>query len=105
VIFSNRVTSFSKSKLIERQAHELALERSERTRDRFCLEYGLTPSERRIMGLVLDGMVNKDIAHEVFVSHDTVKKHVYHIFRKAGVKNRFELARFIENGDFEEKGT
>ena len=103
VTFSNRVTSFSRTKLIERQARELALERSERTRDRFCLEFRLTRSEREILRLVLDGMANQDIARQVFVSHDTVKKHVYHIFKKAGVNNRFELARLIEKGNFEGK--
>jgi len=98
VIFAARVTSFTQVKLIERQARELERERSEHRFDRFCLEFRLTRREREILRLVLEGMANQDIARRVFVSHDTVKKHVYHIFRKAGVATRFELARFLESG-------
>jgi DNA-binding CsgD family transcriptional regulator len=100
LLFARRVALFAGVKLIERQAKELAKERSGRRYDRFCLEFELTRREREILGMVLDGMTNQDIARKVFVSHDTVKKHVYHIFRKAEVGNRFELARYIENGEF-----
>jgi DNA-binding CsgD family transcriptional regulator len=94
--FHARVSQFARTKLIERQSTELAHERSERRRDAFCLANGLTQREREILGLVLDGRPNKEIASSVFVSTDTVKKHVYHIFRKAGVRNRFALTRLLD---------
>jgi DNA-binding CsgD family transcriptional regulator len=97
-IFSMRLFAFTRTKLIERQAHELAHERRERRLDGFCLAHELTQREREILGLLIEGLPNHEIADRVFVSTDTVKKHVYHIFQKAGVANRFELARVIENG-------
>ena len=51
-----------------------------------------TPRERDIVGLVCRGMKNKEIAEELYITPGTVKVHLMHIFEKAGVKDRFELA-------------
>jgi two-component system response regulator DegU len=36
-------------------------------------------------------MSNREIEKELFISLSTVKNHVYNIFQKLGVKNRYEL--------------
>ena len=51
-----------------------------------------TPRERDIVNLVCRGMKNKEIAEELYITPGTVKVHLMHIFEKAGVKDRFELA-------------
>lgn len=63
--------------------------------DWFFTKYRISPREREIMELVLQGMNNPAIAKKLFISVPTVKTHVQRIFQKAGVGNRFELMRFI----------
>ena len=50
----------------------------------------LTTREREILGLLAAGATNRAIADELFVTLDTVKKHVSHVFRKFGAMNRTE---------------
>lgn len=51
----------------------------------------LTQRETEILNLLSEGMRNKEIAACIYVSEDTVKKHLYNIFQKMDVKNRMEL--------------
>jgi DNA-binding CsgD family transcriptional regulator len=53
--------------------------------------FGLSEREREILGLVYLGQLNKEIARELHISLDTVKKHLYNIFKKTGVRNRLQL--------------
>ncbi len=52
----------------------------------------LTPTERRVVELVAEGMTNPQIAEQMFIARGTVKVHVSHIFTKLGLSNRAELA-------------
>jgi predicted ATPase/DNA-binding CsgD family transcriptional regulator len=52
----------------------------------------LTPTERRVAGLVAEGLTNPQIAEQMFIARGTVKVHVSHIFAKVGLSNRAELA-------------
>jgi len=52
----------------------------------------LTPRERDIAQLVASGLKNKEIAQTLSISPGTVKVHLMHIFEKAGVQDRFQLA-------------
>jgi DNA-binding CsgD family transcriptional regulator len=51
----------------------------------------LTNREKEILPLVLQGMSNKSIAAELFVSENTVKTHVRNILSKYQVDNRTQL--------------
>ena len=48
----------------------------------------LTPAQRRILGQIRHGLLNKQIAYELEISEATVKAHITAIFRKLGVNNR-----------------
>jgi DNA-binding NarL/FixJ family response regulator len=48
----------------------------------------LTPQQFRVLGMLLSGLLNKQIAFELDVSEATVKAHVTAILRKLGVTNR-----------------
>ena len=48
----------------------------------------LTPAQRRILGQLSEGLLNKQIAYELDISEATVKAHITAIFRKLGVVNR-----------------
>jgi DNA-binding CsgD family transcriptional regulator len=47
-----------------------------------------TARERQALALVLLGMTNKQIAQDLRITEDTVKKHLQHIYRKVGVHRR-----------------
>lgn len=53
----------------------------------------LTPREREVADLVATGLTNKEIAEQLFVSAETVKKHLQAVMRKLSVKTRAGLAR------------
>jgi two-component system nitrate/nitrite response regulator NarP len=52
----------------------------------------LSKRERAIVGLLLQGMRNKEIAGELGIGEGTVKVHLHKIFDKLGVSSRMELA-------------
>ena len=48
----------------------------------------LTPSEQKILELIVAGVNNKNIADKLFISENTVKSHIKNIFAKLGVNER-----------------
>jgi DNA-binding NarL/FixJ family response regulator len=52
--------------------------------------YGLSNREIDVLQLLADGMSNKEIATALFISIQTVKTHVAHIFNKLSVNDRTE---------------
>ena len=50
----------------------------------------LTERELDVLAQLVDGKPNKQISDELFISLNTVKKHITHIFDKLGVTNRTE---------------
>ena len=52
----------------------------------------LTDREREIAHLIAAGASNPEIAQQLFLSRKTVERHVSNVLRKAGVRNRAELA-------------
>ena len=48
----------------------------------------LTPQQLRVLGMLREGLLNKQIAHELDVGATTVKKHVSEILRKLEVNSR-----------------
>jgi two-component system, NarL family, nitrate/nitrite response regulator NarL len=56
--------------------------------------YGLTPRELEVVGCIVEGCSNRDIAKQFTLSEETVKRHLSNIFDKTGVSTRLELALF-----------
>ena len=48
----------------------------------------LTPQQTRVLGMLADGLLNKQIAYELGVSEATIKAHVSAILQKLGVDSR-----------------
>lgn len=71
------------------RASEENLSEDQRLADRIA---SLTPQQFRVLMMIADGLLNKQIAGELDVSEATVKAHVTAIFRKMRVRSRTQAA-------------
>jgi DNA-binding NarL/FixJ family response regulator len=59
----------------------------------------LTQREQEVLSYIVQGLTNKEIATQLYLSPDTVKNHVVHIMEKLGAQDRTQAAVFaIRNG-------
>jgi DNA-binding NarL/FixJ family response regulator len=71
----------------------------EESRDTALLE-SLSAREHEILELLVKGRLYKEIASTLVISQETVRKHVYNIYKKLHVNNRVEAYnKFYGNGD------
>ncbi|WP_413113793.1 response regulator [Thaumasiovibrio sp. DFM-14] len=63
----------------------------------------LTPQQNKVLRMLNDGLLNKQIAYELNVSEATIKAHMTAIFRKLDVKNRTQAVIVLQQMNFEEK--
>jgi FixJ family two-component response regulator len=56
----------------------------------------LTPRERQVLALVVEGLLNKQIADELGMSELTVKTHRAHVMEKTGAESLAHLVRMAE---------
>jgi DNA-binding NarL/FixJ family response regulator len=63
--------------------------------DRMAL---LTPREREVLGCLVEGLRNSDIAKRLDISHRTVEKHVHQILHKLAVTSRLGAAVLAAEG-------
>jgi LuxR family maltose regulon positive regulatory protein len=50
----------------------------------------LTPREHEVLGLIRNGLTNREIAHTLWIAESTAKVHVKNVFRKLGARSRTE---------------
>jgi DNA-binding CsgD family transcriptional regulator len=63
----------------------------------FFETYEISQREGEVIRLILKGHSNREIEEELFISLETVKKHIYNIYKKTGVKNRVQLNYLVWN--------
>lgn len=56
-------------------------------------ELGITPREHEILGLIADGLSNREIGEKLFVSENTVKTHSSRLFDKMSVNRRVQAVQ------------
>jgi DNA-binding CsgD family transcriptional regulator len=55
----------------------------------------LTPAEHDVVGLVCEGLGNKEVATRLFVSPRTVQAHLAHVYTKLGINSRVQLVQEV----------
>lgn len=62
-------------------------------------DVGLTGRELEVLGLLVDGLTNRDIGSRLHLSSDTVKTHLGNAYRKLGVVSRTQaVAAVLQRG-------
>ncbi len=61
----------------------------------------LTPQQFRVLGMISEGMLNKQIAYDLEVSEATIKAHVTATFKKLGVRSRTQAVIAIKELEIE----
>jgi DNA-binding CsgD family transcriptional regulator len=56
----------------------------------------LTPSELRVARMAADGMTNREIAQDLYVTAKTVETHLRHVYRKLDGARRTDLAEILD---------
>jgi DNA-binding CsgD family transcriptional regulator len=77
------------------QAHAVAAQLASADLSVLEARYGISPREREIISLTITGKSNREITEALYISHETVKKHIYNAYRKIGVKNRVQLVNAV----------
>lgn len=80
--------------LVEAHANYLNLKA-----EQLAIRFGLTRRERELLVLMIEGYTNTSMAEKLFISENTVKTHVKHVYQKLGVKNREELHALANSND------
>lgn len=73
---------------------ELWLEKSLSDRILTTSRVTLTQRERELLGLLAQGLKNKEMAHVLGITEGTVKVYLSNLFRKVGANDRLDLALF-----------
>lgn len=62
-------------------------------------KYGITGREKEIILALAEGKNNQEIGEAFFISHRTVKNHIYNIYKKLEIKNRVELINLLRKSN------
>lgn len=57
----------------------------------FMKKFDLTRRECEILDLLLEGKENDEIATELFIAENTLRRHIYNMYTKMGIQNRWQL--------------
>jgi DNA-binding CsgD family transcriptional regulator len=62
----------------------------------FIEKFGISKRETEIIELIIKGKTNKEIEDILYISFNTVKNHIYNIYKKTGVNSRIKLLQIIK---------
>jgi DNA-binding CsgD family transcriptional regulator len=82
--------------LAEQARSEMVLAGARPRRDAARGRDALTASELRVARMAAEGLTNREIAQNLFVSVRTVETHLTHVYRKLSIDSRDELARLLD---------
>lgn len=65
--------------------------------DSFFVKYKLSPREKEVFLLMLQGFKSREIAKKLFITESTVKNHIGAIYAEIGVKNKTEFFNALKD--------
>lgn len=68
---------------------------SENNFNSLCFKYHISPSEKKVLSLVLKDYEDKEIADKINLAYDTVRTHIRNIRAKCNIKSKAELKRMF----------
>ena len=74
----------------------------DKTSDRTQAKELLSKREKEVLGMMFDGLTNKEIAQKLFISFETVKSHRKKILLKTGSKNTAAITKNLKFSEIEE---
>ena len=57
--------------------------------------YSISSREMDVFNLIMDGLTNKEISQQLFISEHTVKNHITRIFQKLNVTDRVQAIAMV----------
>ena len=57
----------------------------------YMRKYNLTMRESEILDMLFLGLTDEAIAEQLFIAQNTLRKHIYNLFGKLGIKHRWQL--------------
>ena len=95
-------TVFAGESILDPKVTKAVLQRMALSADREAIKgpgkEQLSPQERRILALVVEGKTNKEIAKALSLSDKTVKNYLSNAFQKLNVRRRSHAAAIFEKG-------
>jgi DNA-binding CsgD family transcriptional regulator len=79
-------------RLLARRCHEELRASGARPRG---TAVSLTPAEHRVATMAANGLSNREIAEQLYVTRRTVETHLTHVFQKLGCDARAQLAAHL----------
>jgi len=74
---------------------QLATAHDQQFLESFFQKYQISNREREIMQLLMQGKNNKEIESMLYISYNTVKNHIYNLYQKLGVNNRWQMLHLV----------
>jgi DNA-binding NarL/FixJ family response regulator len=62
----------------------------------FCRKFEVSPRESEIIREICNGLSNKEISDNLFISLQTVKDHTHRIYIKTNVRSRSQLMNLVK---------
>ncbi|MFJ3403818.1 LuxR C-terminal-related transcriptional regulator [Promicromonospora sp. NPDC090134] len=94
----DRFTRMGAQAFADRARRELQATGEKAPRRPSPTDNGLTAQESRIAHLAGDGLTNRDIGAQLFLSPHTVEWHLRKVFTKTGVSSRRQLGAALRSG-------
>lgn len=81
---------------LDQDRHEQAGNKGKITTTEAAERYDLTKREHTILKMLMDGKDNNEVSEELFISINTLKKHILNIYHKLNIKNRVQMFKMIK---------
>jgi DNA-binding NarL/FixJ family response regulator len=101
-IFLKALENLAANQSFVPEGHMPTRDEDDATQDAVNRLASLTAQQARILDLICEGKLNKQIAFELSIAETTVKAHVTAIMRKLGVHSRTQAVLIAKEASFEE---